>query len=59
MAPKSSSSLGKPHLTEADFNQGKSAAARFKAAVGHLASLPKSAAPAHTPAPPGKTRKKK
>jgi hypothetical protein len=42
MAPKSSSSLGKPHLGPEDFNEGPAAAARFKAAVGYLAALPKS-----------------
>jgi len=58
MPPKSSSSLGKPHLGPEDFSEGPAAAARFKAAVGHLASLPKSAVPAPTP-PPHKSRKKK
>jgi DNA (cytosine-5)-methyltransferase 1 len=59
MAPKSHSSLGKPHLGPEDFNEGPAAAARFKAAVGHLATLPKSAVPSHHPQPKAKRRKKK
>ncbi|MGD0462742.1 MAG: hypothetical protein ABSB74_09655 [Tepidisphaeraceae bacterium] len=45
MPPKSSSSLGKPHLGPEDFNEGPAAAARFRAAVAHIAALPKSAVP--------------
>jgi hypothetical protein len=59
MPPKSSSSLGKPHLGPEDFNEGPAAAARFKAAVNRLASLPKSAASDSSPPRRSKPQKKR
>jgi hypothetical protein len=58
MPPKSSSSLGKSHLGPEDFNEGPQAAARFKAAVSHIAALPKSAVPRPQPQHRSNKRKK-
>ena len=37
----------KPHTGPTDFNEGTEAAARFRHALTHLATVPKAAAPRH------------
>lgn len=52
-------SKDKPHTTSADYNEGRQAADRFRAAIGHLAHLPPSAAPRPEPTPRKKAKGKK
>ena len=54
---RSSNGADRPHTGPEDFNSGPQAAAKFRAALGHLAALPKSAVTnGHSKA---KNRKKK
>jgi len=46
---KNSTSDDKPHTGPGDFNEGPQAAARFRAAVAHLAAVPRSAVPRPRP----------
>ncbi|HEY8746934.1 MAG TPA: hypothetical protein VIM11_03090 [Tepidisphaeraceae bacterium] len=47
-----------PHTGPQDFHEGPNAADKFRAAIGRIAALPKSAAPRPQPTP-RKTPKKK
>ena len=49
----------KPLTSVSDYNEGPQAADRFRAAVSHLASLPRSAAPRPEPTPRKAKGKKK
>lgn len=49
---------GTPHTGPSDYNQGPQAGERFRAAIGHLASLPASAVPRPEPHPRKKLQKK-
>jgi hypothetical protein len=58
MTRKTPAHSDRPHTGNGDYNEGPVAAARFRAAIGHLATLPKSAVNGHVPTT-RKPRKKK